>query len=395
MAAGEKSNSESSTETRSAESATQNHVEERNDARTLTSIPPDLSQHETRESSQSGLLQARIASNLTASQKTGIENYDTSEDIDFEALSNFEDTCSQDHSTTSDSDETVISDFDELEGVSEGELSFSDQSQPRSPILLGYTKTNVMHKSPPTLDNADAIPIEPMDTSCEDTCKANFGEVNCYSDEDSTMCSPILVCRDMSSPISSRIHSSSLCTQSVGNGLFAALPDSEYEEQHIPGTHEQAKEPKDEGDNILEFDNDTMSHLSDKEWTELSFQSPVFIQGGSGNAASVGSMQRCNVGTAMCAQRCTPLPTVRHGETHGFTNSTRLQNNSAFDSLEDYEDTLCQCEDETVCVDSLATPASHNGSDTTTCSNTMLTRTCTASPLSTHNITDEDFCWEE
>jgi hypothetical protein len=199
----------------------------------------------------------------------------------------------------------------------------------------------------------------------------------------------------MSSPISSRIHSSSFCTQSVGDDLIASLPDSEYEKQRIPGTHEQAKEPKDEGDNIL--NNDTMSHLSDKEWTELSFESPVFIQGGNGNAASVGSTQRCTVGTAMCAQQCTPLPTVRHGETQGFTNSTRLQNNSAFDSLEDYEDTLFQCEDETVCVDSLVTPVSHNSSDTTctTCSNTMLTRTCTASPLSTHNITDEDFCWEE
>ena len=385
MAAGEKPVSESSIETKSAESTSQNHVEERNDVKTLTSIPPNLSQQETRDRSKSSLLQARIASNLAASQKTGIESYDdSSEDLNFEALSNFEDTCSQD-GTTSDSDETVISDFDELEGVSEGEVSFSDQSQPQSPLLLGSTRTNITHE---TLPSADAIPIEPMDTSCDDE-----DEGNCYSDGDGTMYSPVLVCRN----VNSQAHSSSLCAQ---NDLIAALPNSECEEQHIPGTHEQAKEPKDQGDNIM--DNDTMS---DKEWTELSFESPVFIQGGNGNNTSIGSLQCCSVSTAMCVQQCT-LPTVGYGETHRFTNSPRLQNNSAFESLEDYEDTLSQSEDETVCVDALVTSANHNSmqwSDTTTCSNTMLMAVaphqpvsiCTDSPLLTHNITDEDFCWEE
>ena len=391
MAAGEKPASESSTETKSAESASQDHVdvEERNGTRTLTSIPSDLSQQETPNSSGSVLFQARIASNLAASQKTRIN--DSSEDLDFEALSNFEDSYSRD-GITSDSDETVISDFDELEGVSEGELSFSEQSQPQSPLLLGSATTNVIqNKSPPS---ADAIPLEPMDTSCDDK-----DEGNCYGDEDCTMYSPMLVCRNMSS----QAHSSTLCAQ---NALIAALPNSECEEQHIPGTHEQAKELKDQGDDNI-MDNDTMSHLSDKEWTELSFKSPVFIQGGNGNDTSVGSLQCCSVGTAaMCVQWCTLRTVVGHGETHRFTNSPLLQNNSAFESLEDYEDTLSQCEDETVCVDALVTPADHNSmqwSDTTTCSSTVLmavaphqpVSTCTDSPLSTHNITDEDFFWEE
>lgn len=394
MATGEKPDTESSTETRTAESASWNHAEERNDTRTLTSIPPDLSQQETRESSQSGLFLARVASNLTSSQKTGIDDYtESSEDLDFDALSNFEDMFSQDN-TTSDSDETIISDFDELEGVSEGELSFSDQSQPPSPLLLGSTKTtlsNITHKSPPTSlevvqDNTNAIPIEPMDTSCED--KANVDEGNCCGDEASTMCSPMLACRDTNSPsgqISSQTQSS-LCMHADGDDLIGALPNSECEEQHIPWTHEQVKKPKDECD----IDNDSMSHLSDREWTELSFESPVFIQGGNGNDTSVG----------------------------GFTNSTRLHNNSAFDCLEDYEDTLSQSEDETICADAVFTPACHNSmkSSDTTCSNAVSTHinslcenggttvvrgvapvlvaTCTASPL-THDITDEDFCWDE
>lgn len=421
MAAGEKPDTASSTESRTAESASQNHTEERNDSRILTSTPtPDLSQQKANESSQSGLFHARIASKLTASQKTGTDDYtQSSEDLDFEALSNFEDTTSQD-GTTSDSDETNISDFDELEGVSEGELSsFSDQSQSLSPPLLDSTKTttllkfSVAHESAPTsfevaVDNVSAIRVEPMDTSCED-----FDEGNCHSDEDGTMCSPMLVCRDMNSPsgqISSQKHHSSLsCTQGVGDKLTAALPDSGCDEQHIPGTHEEAKKPKDEGDD------DTMSHLSDKEWTELSLESPVFMQGGYGNDTLVGSKQCCNVGTAIsCTQRCI-LPTVGHGETHGFTNSAQSQNNSAFDCLEDYEDTLSQSEDETICVDALVTPANHNStqSSDTICSDSMLTRTdslcenaevrgmapepiatCSTSPL-THDITDEDFCWEE
>ena len=389
MAAGEKPVSESSTETKSAESASQDHAEDRNSTRTLTSIPSNLSQQETPDSSRSVLLQARIASNLAASQKT--RTNDSSEDLDFEALSNFEDTYSQD-GMASDSDETVISDFDELEGMSEGELSFSDQSQPQSPLLLGSTMTNVtQNKSPPS---ADAIPIEPMDTSRDDK-----DEENCYGDEDSTMYSPMLVCQNLNS----QAHFSTLCTQ---NDLNVALPSSECEEQYIPGTQEQAKEPKDQGDNNI-MDNDTTSHLSDKEWTELSFESPVFIQGGNGNDTSVGSLRCCSVGTAaMCVQRCTLPTVVGHGETHRFTNSPLLQNNSAFESLEDYEDTLSQCEDETVCVGALVTPADHNSmqwSDTTTCSDTVLMAvaphqpvyTCTDSLLSTHNITDEDFCWEE
>ena len=389
MAAGEKPASESSTETKSAESASQDHEEERNGTRTLTSIPSDLSRQETPDSSRSVLLQARIASNLAASQKTRIN--DANEDLDFEALSNFEDTYSRD-GIASDSDETVISDFDELEGVSEGELSFSDQSHPQSPLLLGSATTNItQNKSPPS---ADAIPIEPMDTSCDDK-----NEGNCYDNGDSTMYSPMLVYQNMSS----QAHSSTLCAH---NDSIAALPNSECEEQHIPGTHEQAKEPEDQGDNNI-VDNDTMSHLSDKEWTELSFESPVFIQGGNGNDTSVGSLQCCSVGTAaMCVQWCTLPTVVGHGETHRFINSPLLQNNSAFESLEDCEDTLSQCEDETVCVDALVTPADHNSmqwSDTTTCSDTVLmavaphqpVSTCTDSPLSTHNITDEDFCWEE
>ena len=425
MAAGETPNNESSMETRTAESTTQSHVEEQSDTRPLTFNQNSqlvLPKQENYNSSQSGLFQARIASNLAASQITGIDNYtESSEDLDFEVLSNFEDLSSQDE-TTSDSDETIISDFDELEGVSEGELLFSDQSQPSSPLLLGSTKAilsnfiQLDHERSPTplgvtIAMGNAIPIEPMDTICED--KANFDERNCYRDEDSTMCSPMIVCQDVNSPsgqISSLTHSS-ICTQANGDDLIAAFPNSEYTEQHIPGTHEQAKELKDDGDT----DNDAMSHLSDREWTELSFESPVFIQPGSGNNASVGSTvtRCCNItGTATCTQRCV-LPTVTHGETHRFTNSTQLQNNSAFDCLEDYEDTLSQSEDETICADALVTTAYHNSTELsdTTCSNTMLTSlcengavmrgvapelvaTCTTSP-STHDVTEEDFCWEE
>ena len=413
MAAGEtRDTTSASTETRTAESASQNHKEEQNDARTLISSPLNLSQQETHESSQSGLFQARVASNLTASQKSGIDDYtDSSEDHDFEALSNFDDLSSQD-GTTSDSDETTISDFDELEGVSEGELSFSDQSHPQSPLLLGSTKTtlsNVVNISPPTCisledarANAIAVPIEPMDTGCEDRDKEN-----CCSDNDSTMCSPVLAYQYVNSPISLRTN----CTESVGGDLIAALPNSECEEQHIPGTREEAKKPEDEGDT----DNDTMSHLSDKEWSELSFESPVFVQGGNGNNALVGHTQCCKVGTARVGtqQQCI-LPTVTCDETGQFTNSIQLRKNSAFDCLEDYEDTLYQSEDETLCVDASA-PHMHSSirlSDTT-CSDTMLTRrdspcekdgtapaaelsaTSTTSPLSTHDITDEDFCWDK
>ena len=399
-------------------------MEERNDTRTSTfnqnSQLVELSQQETHNSSQSCLLQARIASNLAKSQKIETENdTESSEDLDFEALSNFEDISPQD-STTSDSDETVISDFDELEGVSDGELAFSDQSQPSSPLLLlGSTKTTLRlssithdHENPHTsLDHEvamDTTPMEPMDTSCEH--KGNFDEVEgyCCSDEDNTMCSPMIVFQDRNAPrdpISSQTQF--MCSQVSGDDSIAALPDLERE-QHTPGIHEQAKKPKDECDT----DHDSMSHLSDREWTELSFESPVFIQGGNGNNDQIYSTDCCNNITGTATQQCIP-PTVANDESCEHENATDFQNNSAFDSLEHYEDTLSQ--DDTICIDALVTSASHNStelSSATTCSYAMLARRndlceddgavvrgvaperITNSPL-TNDITDEDFCWEE
>lgn len=373
--------------------------------------PSTSSQQETQNSGQlAGLLQARVASNAMLTQQTLDDHSTSSEDHDFEALSTFEEFCVEGGTMSSDSDQTVVSNFDDLEGVSEGELSFSDQSQPPSPPLLSTTcmpgsthnetaQNNNIFVGETANSTTDATPIEPMDTECT----ATHDETNCFSNKDNcSMSTP----QDMDST-TDQATSWSICTQSgdhLAAGLAVASPEHT---QQIPGMWEQAKD--DDGD-------DELSHLSDKEWGELSFESPVFIQAtnrGSDSTKPAYATPFSNTSTATQHKILSPdteySTEACHSEENELTQATRteachselpklttdIRTNSAFGCLENYEDTVS--EDDTICVHPVVPQLRQNHGNlcgpTLTCAAVMGLATH-SEELLTCDVTDDDFCWE-
>lgn len=375
-----------------------------------------------------GLFQARIVSNTALTQQTFDDNSNSSDDFDFEALSTFEEIPPV---VASGSDKTVISDFDELEGVNEGEMSFSDQSQPSSPLILSTipTSKNVTEKNYTrisvggTANSAGVTPAEPMDT--EHTATASLDETNCFSDEDTcdTLC-PKVMLQDMDSTTSQNATQQSVYTPEEDNGLTAALSVAGQEyDQHIIGMWEQAKKPTSCYDDEDDDDDDKLSHLSDKEWTELSFQSPVFLQAENRDNCSIpftrNAYPTSQPHTLPPGAECWIVHTAGQGvpngltqliwqtetgnsETQMLTQTTDLQRNSAFDCLENYKDSLS--EDDTMCTQKVVPPLSKDDGDLCGITHTSTPREVScevAIGMATQNdglltcdVTDEDFCWE-
>ena len=395
LAAGESSNSEQPPTQTSAESASDSHVE-----RNATS---SLTINQVVPGTYTSLFQARIASNVHVaevgvSQQTQLDNYDSSEDVDFETLSSFDDTALGESGTGDlDSDETAVSDFDVLEGVSEGELSFSDESQLPSPPML-TNKAVLSHLRYGHTPSAEAttnnvILTESMDTKETD----DFGELSCVSDGDDTASYPMN--SQITNSTAEQALSHSLCAQEE---MVAALPSSVCS-QHIPGTPEQAK--------TCDHSDDNSSCLSDKEWTELSFTSPLFLLCGKGGNDSIRGTYAVATSQPQILPAVECWTTNTHTQVHGYDlqQHTNSQKKRAFAHLGDYEHTLG--EDNTMCTDPYTT-SSVRGSMALCGESQIEVRTPTHEDVRckdgeatqlisdsqdisvTCDITDDDFCWD-
>lgn len=448
-AAGEQSNSQSASTVKGAESAAavESHMEH-NDSDSCLSIednsnqshPSSLSANSlpgTNKHNHTGLFQARIASRVIQSQSqyNSADDCNRNEDFDFEALSSFEDVRSlRDSSVASDSDdETVASDFDELRGVSDRELSFCDQSpRSQSPLLLSTsTSTHTMHELPhsniaaaqnhsisvaATAEGIGGTTTVSMDVdnstiamSMDIDNTASQDETNFFDNEDCMTGSTIISMQDFDTCTTRQTYLQNVCNharktliaanvdcdQHIPEKLEEAqkwisdcciddcevshLSDREWtelsfaspeflhgnkncsksavmctsahpitsspnSEQHVPGRLEEAKQTTDD---IM--DDDEMSHLSDKEWTELSFASPDFLRSNNGgpNSTTSASMYATHPTDTKTAEHCILHPNLKQltEKTNNQDNceatlSSHLHNSTAFDLLEDYEETL-------------------------------------------------------
>ena len=382
--------------------------------------------------SQAGLFQARIASNKALSQQNLTDAHDSNEDFDFEALSAFEDVVSSEGSVDSGgSDETVVSDFDELEEVSEGELSFDDQSQPPSPVLLSTTSELTLTRDNVVMKNHHGSQLvgatvkesrahgttttleEAMDTQ-------DMDETNIFSDED---CIADVV--DYPQQVGTE--------NNITNLVAGTALSCDETEQHVPGRWEQAKKPNDDSSD------DDMSHTSDKEWTEMSFESPEFLYGNN-STPCVHTRHPTSKYTTISQEKhnILPLSVEKYDDNTEDTDNTEickvthcqaleLRTDSAFDSLEDYDETLSVSEFETIqvvsatdtltiCNNQNAMPSTNDENNIMDSSQKMLTQECTLvgsaefrmrdvskkleivsdteGGVLTCDVTDDDFCWD-
>ena len=313
-------------------------------------------------------------------------------------------------------------------------MSFSDQSQPSSPLVLStmpmpknVTGKNNYTRIPigKTADSAGVTPMEPMDTI--DAATASLDETNCFSDDDTcNTLSPKVMLQDMDPTTSQDATQQSVCTPEEDNGLTAALSVAgrEYDQHSTSGTWQQlAKKPT---TCYYDDDDDKLSHLSDKEWTELSFQSPVFLQAenrGNHSTPFTHNVRPTSTATqphtllpgAECwtvPMTCQGVPNgltqmmymwqteAGHSETQLLTQTIDLQRNSAFDCLENYDDS--PSEDDAMCNPHVVPPSSKDGGDLCGITHTPTGVSCGVSMgvatqddgLLTCDVTDEDFCWE-
>ena len=355
---------------------------------------------------------AKLPQQISATERTCCSR----DDIDFEALCTIEETLSSEGSVASDSDETTVSDFDELGEVSNGEVSFSNHSQPPSPSLL----EKPVHYYNRLVEATDDTTY----TECMDTVE--LSESTYFCNEDNKTYSN---CNNMNS--ASTINQGllhSVYQQTADCAIAESLPSSE-KSQHVPGPREQAKKPSDD-DAGSEDNSMSLNNLSDEEWSEITFPSPLFLQAvdnGPNHPTSMISIHSTVAppsanSTTTTAEYCMAQPNSKHVSTEmdfETCDSTQAHMTSAFDLLEDYDVALF--EEDAIFMDAKSTSLRQRCEDSCACVNgschvtaaqrdeksgAIIERgvasqrpvcepcSCDDDGLLTCEVTDDDFCWE-